>query len=135
MILFASRILFAVFIGYCMILDSDINAEDSWWKSEVAFSDWRNVKCDYSTNAVVNWYYNGKGSKYYRDKQIKEIRERLLKGDTLVIAIDYYGVTYSKNIVPKTILEQNVYALQRGYIIRFRVTAIDSLYQRWERIY
>jgi len=100
---------------------------DGWWKSEVRFSDWRNVKCDYSTNAIVDWWYNGKGSKYFRYESLNEINKRLQRGDTLRIGIDYYGLfPISKQFIPTPLIEKYGNDLLNGKVIVAKVHVEDG---------
>jgi len=84
----------------------------------LTFSDWRGVKCDYSTNAIVDWWYNGKGSKYFRYESLGEINKRLQRGDTLRIGIDYYGLfAISRQFIHKDLLEKYENDLLNGRVI------------------
>lgn len=63
-----------------------------WYKSEVFFSDWRNVgRVDYSTNAVVSWYYSGVLPQYLRTDNYNDFMARIDRGETLKIGVDYYA--------------------------------------------
>lgn len=86
---------------------------------EVDFSDWRGIgKVDYSTNMIVDQWYNGKGSKYYRYESMKEINDRLDRGDTLTIGIDYYGLfPISSQFIPRPLLERYGIDLMNGKVI------------------
>lgn len=122
------RISYFTLIAYFLLCNTDLYANDGWWKSEVLFSDWRNVKCDYSTNAIVDWWYNGKCSQYFRKENMKEIVTRLQKGDTLSIGIDYYGLTISSPFIPIEFLRRYQFDLLKGKVITakiFRVGNVD----------
>jgi hypothetical protein len=115
------RVCFIVLIAYFLLCSVDLYG-DNWWKQEVRFSDWRGVKCDYSTNAVVDWWYNGKHSKYFRQENIKEIEARLLSGDTLIVGLDYYALYgVSAQIMPREMLIRESNSLLSGKVITYKV--------------
>ena len=89
-------LLFFYIFGIIFSLKSLISDEDTWYRSEVSFSDWRNIGCvDYSTNKVVtDWYSNReKHCKYFRPQNANEIVSRLRRRDTIIIGLDYYILT------------------------------------------
>ena len=57
----------------------------------IGFSDWENKPCDYATNPNVCQYYNGECGSFRvtAEKNISEMRDRWLEGDTLIIGLDY----------------------------------------------
>jgi hypothetical protein len=64
----------------------------AWYRKEVRFSDWRNVgEVDFATNAVPSYFYTGICPKYLRQENIREFIDRINKGDTLRLGIDYYA--------------------------------------------
>ena len=115
------RISYFTLLGYFLLCNISINENGAWWKQEVMFSDWRNVKVDYSTNAIVDWRYNGKGSKYLRLEFIPEISKRLEKGDTLTIGIDYYGLSISSPFIPTPLLQKYGNDIMNGKVITVKV--------------
>ena len=112
---------YVLLIIYFLACNININENGAWWKQEVMFSDWRNVKVDYSTNAVVDWRYNGKGSKYLRSEFIPEISKRLEKGDTLTFGIDYYGLSISSPFIPTPLLQKYGNDIMNGKVITVKV--------------
>lgn len=118
------RISYFALIGYFLLCNLSIYQKD-WWNMEVDFSDWRGIgKVDYSTNMIVDWWYNGKGSKYYRYESMKEINERLDRGDTLTIGIDYYGLfPISSQFIPIPLLERYGIDLMNGKVIKCKLYA------------
>ena len=125
------RISFITLILFSLISDIDIARGKPKW--EVMFSDWTKVSCDYSTNAVVHWWYNGKTSKYYRQESAKEINGRLSKGDTIIIGLDYYALFGVSLFVPPKIKQDNYSKLMEGKVITYRTFEKDTLWY-WEGI-
>jgi hypothetical protein len=82
-------------IIYCLVsIEGLINNQPAWYRNDVQFSDWRNIKkVDYSTNAVVANWYSGGHSQYFRPALLKDITGKLDAGDTLTIGLDYYIFT------------------------------------------
>ena len=73
-------------------------------------SNWRGLKgieeIDYSSNKIVCNYYGGK-SKWLRDQNRKEIKEKLNSGEVIKIGIDYYALTkLSRKYVPDRIINE-----------------------------
>lgn len=47
---------------------------------------------DYSTNALVTEWYSGTSTKYFRQAEMQGFVDRLNKGDTIMLGIDYYAL-------------------------------------------
>lgn len=122
----ALRISYFTLIAYFLLCNADLYANGAWWKQEVMFSDWRNVKCDYSTNAIVDWWYNGKGSQYFRQENMQQVFAQLQKGDTLTIGIDYYGLSISSPFIPVEILQRYANDLVGGKVITARIYRVGK---------
>jgi hypothetical protein len=87
----------------------------TWYRQEVRFSDWRNVgNVDYSTNAIVSYFYTGKCPKYLRQENFKSFIEDIEK-DTVTVGVDYYGnFPISRLFLPEAIFTR--YNFERWYI-------------------
>jgi len=77
------------------------------------FSDWRNVKVDYATNKYVANFY-GSQSEYFRPAQMPGFIDRLNRGDTLRVGLDYYALNVSAGCVPGPILQRHTKELSIG---------------------
>ena len=85
------RLCYISLIIYCLLQIENLQSnQDAWFRKEVRFSDWRNVKkVEYSTNAIVTNWYTGGHSKYLRQEQQKEIQTKINNGDTVTIGLDF----------------------------------------------
>ena len=92
-------------LHYCFILASmlclvtnisliqKVQGKPGWYSGFAFFANWdkySNIKVDFSTNTPLTRYYCGSKSKYLRERNILELRERLKNGEVLTMAFDYY---------------------------------------------
>jgi len=94
-----------------------------WYKSEVFFSDWRNAGyVDYSTNAVVSWYYSGSLPEYLRTANYDKFIASINNGDTLKIGVDYYAFYgVSRKFFTDQFFADYGDRLRRGEVITIKV--------------
>lgn len=79
-----------LYISIIHITDIYTDTDVIWYRREVRFSDWREVRpVHFATNVPPAWYYSKYQPEYLRDEQKTEFYNRLSKGDTLIIAVDY----------------------------------------------
>jgi len=86
-------------------------------------SDWRGVKVDYSSNAVVCNYYNpGSWAKWLRESSREEIIRRLNAGETLTFGIDYYALyNITRPLVPGEVLLKADKIIREGGVYVYRM--------------
>jgi hypothetical protein len=96
--------------------------ETKWFKQEVFFSDWRDTgEFDFSTNAVVTWFYSGKLPIYLRQENNGLYESMLDSGDTITVGIDYYAFNMSRMFFTDTFFRQFGKDLANGKVIRLRL--------------
>jgi len=84
-------------------------------------SDWRGVRVDYSTNAVVCNYYGGQ-SKWLRQRSWDEIMSRLKAGEALTFGIDYYALyPISRPLIPVEILKRADTVIRKGGVFVYKL--------------
>ena len=121
-------ILLIIYSLYCYKEVVSPTNPSSWWGNEVSVSDWRTgVKCNYATNVAVDWWYNGRGSKQFRSTMGQEADARLLHGDTLLIAVDYY-ILFNIVQFPEILKRKFYKEFLGGRVIVFRVTVENGGY-------
>lgn len=115
------KIIAAGIILLCLIEMSDVFTNNpAWYKKEVFFSDWREQgKLDYSTNAVVSWFYSGSLPKYLRQEEFQEFHRRIANGDTLRIGVDYYAFNMSRIYFNNEFFKTYGKPLSEGKVLRF----------------
>ena len=95
-------------------------------------ADWRDVpECDYSSNHIVADYYSKENSEYFRTFNLGTIKERLAKGDTLRIGIDYYGL-YGLVPLPDQVRREIAGEIDRGKIVIYDICVLDKV-MYWRR--
>ena len=117
-------------IIYCLFsIEGLINDQPAWYRNEVKFSDWRNVKeVEYSTNAVVANWYSGGHSQYFRKEQMKQIDSELDKGDTVKIGVDCQALTpISRQFLEEKFLADNYFRLSDGEVITIKMWKKNNL--------
>ena len=79
-----------LYISVIHITDIYTDMDSTWYRGEVRFSDWREVKpVHFATNVPPAWYYSKYQPEYLRDEQKGDFYNRLFSGDTLLLAVDY----------------------------------------------
>ena len=129
------RLCYISLIIYCLFsIEGLLNNQPAWYRNEVAFSDWRNVKkVDFSTNAVVANWYSGGNSQYLRQAQMKDVMAKLNRGDTITIGLDYYALRpISSPFFEKNFLMANYLRLDNGEVITIRMWKKNNLFYSTE---
>lgn len=80
-------------------------------------------RVDFSTNAVVTkWYSGGEMPKYFRQENIKEFYNKINRGDTIRLALDYYALfPISGQFLSKQFIRKYYSRLLDGFVIRLKV--------------
>jgi hypothetical protein len=122
-------------IIYCLILASDIpfsaNAEH-WWVAPVRFGDWRGIPPhDFVTNVPVHRWYSGAEAGSYRPELPRVFYERIVNGDTVSVATDYYGMNISRTLVPDGIADYYGQYLWNGGVVMMEACGQDSTISFW----
>jgi hypothetical protein len=85
-------------------------------------SDWRGVKCDFSTNKPVAKFYGNPNVDWYRVNKTDEFEKRIIKGDTVIVGIDYYALYYvAAPIIPQEVLAYRQKDLLNGKVFTYKV--------------
>lgn len=95
----------------------------SWYSEHVWFSDWRGKPApDCATNVAVCLYYTHFTGGGMRMADREKIRSRLLQGDTLLVAVDYYALfPLSSFFFPDGLLAHYRQRLYEGEVLYFTV--------------
>lgn len=137
-----SRLLLFVFIAlntyflFCSLKLQTETAERHIWNDNFWFySDWRGVAdVEYATNPTAYRYYKGKTATLFRNQAFKQFNDRLRKGESLVVALDYYATMPGACKLPDELLDVYGERLILGEVICFRVKDGGNDFTHWQEI-
>lgn len=88
---------------------------DNLYSGYAWFSNWKGIKCDYATNAIVASYYSGNKVGWFRTNRLKEFNSD--PRDTLLIGLDYYALTgVCSGLIPSDIVSKYGEELKNGKV-------------------
>ena len=100
---------------------------------EVRFSKWTERQVDYSTNMPVTAYYAGGSPRYLRSHEWDGFLDRIGRGDTLTVGIDYYALfPISRSFLPEGLVQKHVKDLLNGKVIYLRAYR-EGEYITWRK--
>jgi hypothetical protein len=113
------RYCFILAIGIAFFMSYDLPRRNRF--GECILSNWRvasNTKLDFSTNVCAYHQYSGVWAKYMRVSEFKDFQQRISRGDTLNVGIDYYALTgASRMFFSKSWILENTDKLIDGEVI------------------
>lgn len=91
-------------------------------------------KADYATNPLVYKYYRNEPVGLFRNQNFNVVIQRLIKGDTLRVAIDYYALFPGVCQLPENVWKASSYRLSKGEVIVLKIHSFEGKGIQWEEI-
>ena len=118
------------FLYWSLPIVSYEKGKAGWYQDMPPITNWRGVKrIDWSTNVPVSLFYSDGVNNSLRQSNIEKFSKELSTGNTLVIGVDWYGLTgMSSPFIPRDMLGRIAGDLMEGNVFVFDVLLKDSSY-------
>lgn len=119
-----------VFLHWSLPILNYEKGRSGWYQDMPPVTDWsESPDTDWSTNVPVSLYYNNGTNYGLRREYIEQYIEQINSGDTVVVGVDWYGLTgLSSPFIPPKFLTRD---LMDGDVNFYKVYLIDSLCVEW----